>query len=82
MGVTNHSGSANSHMQEKQAAIYYMMGDMDLFMERVMQVFDEYGWEVLLLSDPFEESCLQMVEDYVGLRAMNIADNKLMEAVV
>merc|ERR1712099_177218 len=70
-------------MQESQESIYYMSGDSLETMQKApnMQVFKKKDLEVLMLSDPRDEPCLQKLADYEGKKFVSIqnADVKLDE---
>merc|ERR1719433_335495 len=70
-------------MQESQESIYYMSGDSADTMKKApaLQIFKKKDLEVLLLSDPLDEPCLQKLADYEGKKFVSIqkADVKLDE---
>merc|ERR1711897_18528 len=70
-------------MQESQESIYYMSGDSEETMKKApaLQVFKKKDLEVLMLSDPLDEPCLQKLADYEGKKFVSIqkADVKLDE---
>merc|ERR1712099_122445 len=70
-------------MQESQESIYYMSGDSIETMKKspALQIFKKKDLEVLMLSDPLDEPCLQKLADYEGKKFVSIqkADVKLDE---
>merc|ERR1712195_391121 len=70
-------------MQESQESIYYMSGDSLEVMKKApaLQVFKKKDVEVLMLSDPLDEPCIQKLADYEGKKFVSIqkADVKLDE---
>merc|ERR1711935_366683 len=70
-------------MQECQESIYYMSGDNMEVMKKApaLQVFKKKDIEVLMLSDPLDEPCIQKLADYEGKKFVSIqkADAKLDE---
>merc|ERR1711937_295569 len=70
-------------MQESQESIYYMSGDQMEVMKKApsLQVFNKKDIEVLMLSDHFDEPCIQKLADYEGKKFVSIqkADVKLDE---
>merc|ERR1712113_1286272 len=70
-------------MQESQESIYYMSGEsLEVMMKAPsLQVFKKKDLEVLMLSDPLAEPCLQKLADYEGKKFVSIqkADVKLDE---
>merc|ERR1711865_459968 len=70
-------------MQESQESIYYMSGDSMEVMKKApaLQVFKKKDIEVLMLSDPLDEPCIQKLADYEGKKFVSIqkADVKLDE---
>merc|ERR1711865_388391 len=70
-------------MQESQENIYYMSGDNMEVMKKApaLQVFKKKDVEVLMLSDPLDEPCIQKLADYEGKKFVSIqkADVKLDE---
>merc|ERR1712226_379136 len=70
-------------MQESQESIYYMSGESLDTMKKApsLQIFKKKDLEVLMLSDPLDEPCLQKLADYEGKKFVSIqkADVKLDE---
>merc|ERR1719320_2311333 len=70
-------------MQESQESIYYMSGESVEVMQKApaLQIFKKKDLEVLMLSDPLDEPCLQKLADYEGKKFVSIqkADVKLDE---
>merc|ERR1711935_616400 len=70
-------------MQECQESIYYMSGDNMEVMKKApaLQVFKKKDIEVLMLSDPLDEPCIQKLADYEGKKFVSIqkADAKMDE---
>merc|ERR1712056_104781 len=70
-------------MQESQESIYYMSGDSIETMKKApaLQIFKKKDLEVLMLSAPLDEPCLQKLADYEGKKFVSIqkADVKLDE---
>merc|ERR1712134_203078 len=70
-------------MQESQESIYYMSGESLEVMQKspALQMFKKKDIEVLMLSDPLDEPCIQKLADYEGKKFVSIqkADVKLDE---
>merc|ERR1712226_1591322 len=70
-------------MQESQESIYYMSGESLDTMKKApsLQIFKKKDLEVLMLSDPLDEPCIQKLADYEGKKFVSIqkADVKLDE---
>merc|ERR1712178_386560 len=70
-------------MQESQERIYYMSGEERDVMQKApaLQIFKKKDIEVLMLTDPLDEPCIQKLADYEGKKFVSIqkADVKLDE---
>jgi len=70
-------------MKENQESIYYMSGESVEVMEISpnLQIFKKKDLEVLMLSDPLDEGCIQRLADFEGKKFVSIqkADLKLEE---
>merc|ERR1719473_1141879 len=70
-------------MAESQESIYYMSGEsMETMLKAPsLQIFKKKDLEVLMLSDPLDEPCIQKLADYEGKKFVSIqkADVKLDE---
>merc|ERR1719410_1203265 len=61
-------------MAESQESIYYMSGESLEVMQKspALQIFKKKDLEVLMLSDPLDEPCLQKLADYEGKKFVSI----------